>query len=67
MVVSATAFKVAFSALVILFVLFLMDDANGTGGREDASPLWIAIPGALAGVVMVVAFVVGVLALIWGF
>lgn len=63
MIVSSIAFKVALSAFVILLVLVLLDDATGP---RHTSPMVIAIPGALAGIVMIVAFVIGVLAMIWG-
>lgn len=63
MIVSSIAFKVALSALVILLVLVILDDATGP---HYTSPAAIAIPGALAGLVMIVAFIVGVLAMIWG-
>lgn len=64
MVISTIAFKVAFSAMIVLFTMFILDEANGTSNSDD-SPLWIAIPGIIAGITLVVAFIVGAIALVW--
>lgn len=66
MVVSTIAFQVAVSALIILVVMFLLDEANGTAEPWKKSPLWISFPGTVAGFTMIVALVVALIALVWG-
>lgn len=66
MVVSSIAFKVAFTAFVTLIFVLCVDEMNGTGHPAVKSPMWIVVPGALSVITMVVAFLVAVIALIWG-
>lgn len=61
--ISSIAFKIGMSAFVVLFVAILAD--QGTGPHRE-SPAVIAIPGAIAALVMIVSFIVGLIAMIWG-
>lgn len=65
MLVSTFAFKVAVSALLALMVILFIDGANGTFNTRS-SPLWIALPGALAFVTAIAALMVGGIAFVWG-
>jgi hypothetical protein len=66
MIVATMAMKVCLTAFLALIVMMFIDNANGTGGTDDTSPLWIAIPGVIAGVTMIAALVVCIIAVIWG-
>lgn len=64
MLVSSIAFKVSLTAMAILMVVMFADEANGTfNGR---SPMWIAAPGAIAGLTFIAAGVIGFVAMVWG-
>jgi len=62
--ISLTCLKISMTALAILLVIMFVDDANGT--YYSRSPLWIAAPGAIAGITFIAAGVIGIIALIWG-
>lgn len=66
MVISSIAFKIAFTAFVTMFSALIIDGLNGTSHPAVQSPMWIAVPGFLAAITMVIAFIVGTIALIWG-
>ncbi|ATW58314.1 hypothetical protein CNR37_00107 [Pseudomonas phage ventosus] len=65
MVISSIAFKVAITALIFLIFVVCIDEMNGTGHPSINSPMWIVVPGALAAITMVVAFVVCAISLVW--
>lgn len=65
--IAALALKITLTAILALVIIQILDALNGTGGRYQNSPMWIAVPGVLAGLVIVVGFIITVVALVWGF
>lgn len=65
--IAALALKITLTAILALVVIQILDALNGTGGYGQRSPMWIALPGVLAALVIVVGFIITLVALVWGF